>query len=329
MPNLNDNFIHNIFGGEVFPTHEDLRGLVGPQLDWNRAHKFVIRRGHQENGFSLIPNDLYSLRLDTFYTFDPSYTGNHTYISNMPLSGRVYNESTYIASIDGKPSCVSIEEGLGRSDIKEFPFSIEDDLPNATGIEFTCRSFENSSNILDMRLVAEWYHWTVPIGGTEKDAFWQVATKNITKNFYQSKPIIEFPEDTIRPMEIYSKAHIVSGSEDESYVQKVYSGWDKVAGVWFDENANIQYSGKDNITRTPSKKQISYSIYEIPDSGYEHYENELYTQYKIVYSGETANKYKDTREVSFTKKNREVAEVERRITRASSNGEEFANDWED
>jgi len=325
MPNLNDNFVYNIFGGEVFPTHEDLHNSVGEWLDWDRVHSQINLWPGQNR---LIPNDLYSLRLDTFYTFDPSYTGNHTYISNMPLSGRVYNESTYIASIDGKPSCVSIEEGLGRSDIKEFPFSIEDDLPNATGIEFTCRSFENSSNILDMRLVAEWYHWTVPIGGTEKDAFWQVATKNITKNFYQSKPIIEFPEDTIRPMEIYSKAHIVSGSEDESYVQKVYSGWDKVAGVWFDENANIQYSGKDNITRTPSKKQISYSIYEIPDSGYEHYENELYTQYKIVYSGETANKYKDTREVSFTKKNREVAEVERRITRASSNGEEFADDWE-
>ena len=179
MPNLNDNFVYNIFGGEVFPTHEDLHDSVGEWLDWDRVHSQINLWPGQNR---LMPNDIYSLWLDRFYTFDASYVGNHPYISNMPLSGRVYNESSYIASIDGKPSVVSIEEGLGRNDIKEFPFSIEDDLPNATGIEFVARSFENISNILDMRLVAEWYHWTVPIGGTEKNAFWQLATKNVTKN---------------------------------------------------------------------------------------------------------------------------------------------------
>ena len=320
MPNLNDNFIKSIFDGEVFETDESLHDSVGKWLSWDDAQKKLITEGSYSNP------DNYTLRLDRFYTFDPSFIGPHPFLSDISLSGRVYNESNYIASINGLPKVVSIEEGLAPIDIKAFPFSIEDDFSNeATGIEFT---FPNAStdknNILDMRLVAEWWHWTAP---GKKNAFWQVAAKNITENLYLSKPIISFPEDTIRPMEIYSRAHLISGSEDGSSVLNAHSGWDKVAGVWFDENVNIQYSGKDAVIRTPSEKAESYSIYEVPDSGYQHYENEIYTKYKIVYSGDPADKYKDEREVSFTKNDGIVASVERKITRASSTGD-FSDDWE-
>jgi len=314
----NNNFIQSIFENEVFEGYEK-----GTTLSWDDdATKF----------------DHYALRVDTFYAFDPSEVGLHPYANesyfggnDISLSGRVYNESNYIASIDGIPKMVPIEEGLGRENIKTFPFSIEDDFLNGTvlhaGIEFPFPvTSRDKSNILDMRLVAEWWHWSSQ-GWNAQSSFWWVPAKDITENLYLSKPIISFSEDTIRPMEIHSKAHLISGSEDGSSVLNVYSGWDKVAGVWFDENVDIQYSGKDRIARTPSEKAESYSIYEIPDNDYQHYENEIYTQYKIVYSGEPANKYTDKRNISFTKNDREITSIERKITRASSTGD-FFDDWE-
>jgi hypothetical protein len=294
MPNLNDTFIESIFKGEEFIGAQELKGLT---LNWDNRNTNL---------------DSYALRLDTFDTFDSS-------LSDLSLSGRKYNEFNYLASVNGAPKVVSIGESLGQLDIRTFPFSVE-------GEEFPFpATSRDKSNILDMRLVAEWWHWVWQKG--DKGGFWYVPSKDITENLYSSKPIISFPEDTIRPMEIYSKAHLVSGSEDGSSVLNAYSGWDKVAGVWFDENVNIQYSGRDRIVRTPSEKAESYSIYEIPDGGYQHYENEIYTKYRIVYSGEPADKYKDEREISFTRDDRETVSVERKITRASSTGE-FFDDWE-
>ena len=135
MPNLTENntFIESIFGGEVFKVDGEI-------ISWDKAQKELLADGSPSN------LDHYTLRLDTFDTFDPS-------LSDLSLSGRKYNEFNYIASVDGAPKVVSIGEGgLGQIDIRTFPFSLQ-------GEEFTARSLTNESSALDMRLVAEWWHW--------------------------------------------------------------------------------------------------------------------------------------------------------------------------
>ena len=301
---MNEAFITNIFEGTVFTDEND----SSVSIDWD---------GHSKDGNQkLLDTDFYRLRLDTFYTFDPSINSTH--------SGRLYEQTAYISEIDQRTAFLVPQEGIfGYTDIKNFSYNVED-YNGEAGLEIEAHSpTRDKSSVLDVKLTAEWWH----LESTKESAVYLGMQKDITDNLYQSKPVISFSEETIRPMEIYSKAHMVSGSEDGSSRLQTYSGWDKVAGVWFDEDSNIQYSGKDGIGRSAIDNTVSYEQYEIPDSGYQHYENELYTKYRIVYSGEEANKYKDARQVTFTRQASESVSVERRATRASYS-DSFFDDWE-
>ena len=297
---MNEAFITNVFENVVF-TDESV------SIDWN---------SHSKDGNNkLLDTDFYRLRLDTFYTFDPSI--NSTY------SGRLYEQTAYISEIDEGPAFLAPQEGIfGYTDIKNFSYNVED-YNGEVGLEVISQPARDKSSVLDVKLTVEWWH----LESTKEGAFYLGMQKDITDNLYQSKPVVSFSEDTIRPMEIYSKAHMVTGSEDGSSRLQAYSGWDKVAGVWFDEDSNIQYSGKDGVGRSAIDNTVSYEQYEIPDSGYQHYENELYTKYRIVYSGKEANKYKDARQLTFTRNDNESVSVERKITRAS-HSDDFFDDWE-